>query len=233
MDPRHLFKDKRLDGFCVYCGALPDTRDHVPAKVLLDEPFPPNLPVVEACKKCNESFSLDEQYLSCFIECVICGTTEPLSLKRANIQRILKANTALKRRIQKSQKTDLIGNLLWQTEKARMQKIVVKLARGHVAYELYPKLEKPVDVSFVPFPVLSDQNRSVFENLVSEKYNLFPELGSRAFLRSLGNKPDQFEQKDGWIIVQPGRYRYAVIATSGIIVRIVMSEYLACEIQWD
>ena len=37
MDPRHLFIDERHTGFCVYCGAQPDTRDHVPSKVFLKE----------------------------------------------------------------------------------------------------------------------------------------------------------------------------------------------------
>ena len=71
MDPRHLFMDERLTGMCVYCGAQPETRDHVPSKVLLDEPYPPELPVVGACEKCNASFSMDEQYLACFL--VLCG----------------------------------------------------------------------------------------------------------------------------------------------------------------
>lgn len=81
MDPRHLFMDSRLVGMCAYCGGRPDTRDHLPSKVLLDEPYPAELPVVEACLKCNESFSLHEQYLACFIECVVCGTCEPSGLK--------------------------------------------------------------------------------------------------------------------------------------------------------
>lgn len=73
MDPRHLFIDERHTGMCVYCGSPPDTRDHVPSKVLLDEPYPPELPVVGACEKCSSSFSLDEQYLACFLDCVIHG----------------------------------------------------------------------------------------------------------------------------------------------------------------
>ena len=57
MDPRKLFVDERMTGMCVYCGGQPDTRDHVPSRVLLDDPLPDNLPVVDACRACNESFS--------------------------------------------------------------------------------------------------------------------------------------------------------------------------------
>lgn len=40
MDPRHLPVDSRLVGGCVFCGGEPGTRDHVPSKVLLDDPLP-------------------------------------------------------------------------------------------------------------------------------------------------------------------------------------------------
>jgi hypothetical protein len=99
MDPRQLFMDERLTGMCVYCGARPDTRDHVPSKVLLDEPYPPELPVVAACEKCNSEFSLDEQYLSCFLECVICGTTDNSGLQRSKIKRILNERVHLNKRL--------------------------------------------------------------------------------------------------------------------------------------
>jgi len=82
MDPRQLFIDERHTGMCVYCGTHPDTRDHFPSKVLLDEPYPPELPVVRACEKCNASFSLDEQYLACFLDCVIRGGAEASHYQR-------------------------------------------------------------------------------------------------------------------------------------------------------
>jgi hypothetical protein len=37
---------------------------------------------------------------------------------------------------------------------------------------------------------------------------------------------------DGWVIVQEGVYRYAVRQGGGIIVRIVLREYLGAEILW-
>ena len=49
MDPIHLFMDSRLTGMCVYCGGSPATRDHVPSRVLLDESYPAELPIVGAC----------------------------------------------------------------------------------------------------------------------------------------------------------------------------------------
>ena len=51
MDPKHLFADERLRGYCVYCGGEPSTADHVPARVFLDEPHPETPRVVDACAK--------------------------------------------------------------------------------------------------------------------------------------------------------------------------------------
>ncbi len=33
-----------------------------------------------ACRKCNNDFSIDEEYLGCLLECVIAGSTAPEKL---------------------------------------------------------------------------------------------------------------------------------------------------------
>lgn len=234
MDPRHLFMDSRLTGMCVYCGDRPATRDHVPSKVLLDEPYPAELPVVGACTECNSSFSLDEQYLACFVECVICGAVEPEDVKRDKVARILTENPALQKRIQAAADTDLWDNLIWTPEMDRVRKVVLKLARGHAAYELYPVLAKPTELGVLPIASMSEEERDSFETSpVEHGVALWPEIGSRAFLRTVGKAPDPFGGLDGWVVVQPGRYRYSVVETGGILVRMVLSEYLACLASWE
>lgn len=234
MDPRHLFIDERLTGTCVYCGSHPDTRDHVPSKVLLDEPYPPELPVVGACEKCNASFSLDEQYLACFLDCVIRGGAEASDLHHPNVKRILEGNPALQWRIEAARRRDEADNLIWEPEAGRIRNVVLKLARGHAAYELYQKLEEPTVVSFAPLQILSDDQKSAFEQVAGDdKIDLWPEIGSRAFLRAFGKSPDRLPLSGGWVVVQPDRYRYAVVETGVVLVRMVLSEYLACEVVWD
>jgi len=232
MDPRHLFMDQRLRGMCAYCGALPNTRDHVPPKVLLDEPYPPELPVVEACETCNVSFSLDEQYLACFIETVLSGTVEPSEIGRAKVRRILSENVALASRIEASRKRDREGNLIWEPEIGRVHNTMIKLARGHAAYELYPQFDEPIEVGIAPLPVMSDDEITKFESGGEGSFHGWPEIGSRAFVRACGNSPDGFEQRDNWVVVQPGRYRYAVDEVP-FRVRMILSEYLACQVVWE
>ena len=231
MDPRNLFADEWLMGMCAYCGTGPDTRDHVPSRVFLDKPFPAQLPVVPACETCNAGFSLDEQYVACFIDAVLSGTADPSGMRRTKIRRTMGQNTSLASRIKRSQEKDREGNLIWKPERDRVRRIVLKLARGHAAYELYPKLEEAEEIAFAPLLVMSDDEVAEFENTGGGNIQGWPEIGSRAFFRACGTSPDGYKQMGGWVVVQPGRYRYAV--NQGLFeVRIVLSEYLGCRIVW-
>lgn len=234
MDPRHLPVDERLTGCCVFCGGPPDTRDHVPSKMLLDEPLPPYLPVVEACADCNQSFSLDEEYLACLLDCVLSGTASLEGLQRGKVRRALSHNPKLARMLEDCKRMDETGRLVWQPEDDRVRNTVLKLARGHVAYELsLPQLDAPVQVAVAPFVTMSEEQRASFENASGGTVQGWPEVGSRAFHRACGVAPDPLEQIDAWIIVQPGRYRYCVEETGGVLVQMVLSEYLTCRVVWD
>jgi hypothetical protein len=234
MDARHLCIDERLKtDACIYCFGEANTRDHVPPKVFLDEPYPSQLPVLDACEVCNIGSSLDEQYLSCFLECVLCGSSEPDRLQRPKIKRILSENANLRQRIQASMKQGGENSLLWEPETSRVRKVILKLATGHAAYELFTQSERPDHIEFSPLLALSEQQRADFESSPWGEFAPWPEIGSRAFARACGAKADEFAQVRDWVVVQPGRYRYSVNETGGVLVRIVLSEYLACVTQWD
>lgn len=231
MDPRQLFIDDRFKGACVYCGAKPTTKDHAPSKVFLDEPFPGNLANVDSCRNCNVGFSLDEQYLACFIECVVSGTIDLPRLKRQKIARILAETPALALRIAKSRANADLDNLIWNPEIERINSIVLKLARGHIAYEfgLLLTADEPARLKCAPINTLSGPGAERF--LRSQPTPFWPEIGSRAFIRAC--KLTVPPGADNWHVVQPGRYRYLVSQTRGVTVRIVIRDYLACEVQWD
>ena len=232
MDPRKLFVDTRLTGLCIYCGATPDSRDHCPAKVLLDDPFPAELPVVEACKSCNQGFPADEQYLACLIECVLCGSAEPANVNRQKVRRILEQNPRLTSRIKQSQRLDERGKVYWEVEPERIRNVVVKLARGHLAYEYgLPLRGNPDAVSFVPLVLMSENQLFEFEKPESDSRMLWPEIGSRAFVRACITAEGQV--LNDWNVVQRQRYRYLVGQSNGDFVHLVLSEYLACRVVWS
>lgn len=54
---------------CIYCGETKNiTRDHVPPQCLFPDPKPTNMITVPACKPCNESYKLDDEF---FRVCVL------------------------------------------------------------------------------------------------------------------------------------------------------------------
>ena len=234
MDPRHFGMDSRLIAeTCIYCGAKPSTRDHVPSKAFLDEPYPHELPWVGACESCNSGFSLDEQYLACFIECVKAGSADPAYLQRPKISRILTDNPSLRRRIATSMRRNK-EELWWQPESERVHNVVLKLAKGHAAYELHARFEDdPVQVEIRPLVMRSHEERGSFENGPWAMLAAWPEINSRAFHRAAGAQVDHFEQMGDWIIIQPERYRFAINETGGVEVRLVISEYLGCAVSWE
>ena len=220
------FGDLRLTEACAYCGQAIQTRDHAPSKVLLDEPFPENLPVVPACLHCNNKASFDEEYLACLIECVICGTTDPAKIGREKIRRTLARQPALQARLTealqwKGEQT------LFNVERDRVERVIVKLAQGHALYELNEsQLAEPASVAISPLHLLDDDVREAFEDTSLHGFTFWPEVGSRAMQNMVENDND-------WIEVQPGRYRYHASIDAGIRVRLVLSEYLACEVIWN
>jgi len=120
---------------------------------------------------------------------------------------------------------------LWEAEVDRVENVVLKLARGHAAYEYSePQLEKPESISLAPIPLLSEEQLRAFE--AAPIGTLFPEIGSRAFHKVLVVGGEVFTQEGDWQTVQARRYRYSISHSSGIRVRMVLSDYLACEVLW-
>lgn len=229
MDPRKLFVDERLTGRCVYCGGPHETDDHVPSKVLLDEPFPPDLPTVPACDACNNGFSADERHLACLIECIVAGSVDPAAMRRDKVGRILSERPDIGTLIAGCRREPQPGQLVWDPDPARVRNVVLKLARGHAAYECgEPSHDEPEHVAIQPLIAMSESDRLVFET--TPAMDVWPEIGSRAFMRAVEGGPERYHD-EGWCIVQEGRYRY-LVANSGLTVRFVIGEYLACEVNW-
>lgn len=227
MEQLKSYADERLVTSCVYCGHFTETRDHVPSRILLDEPYPQNLPVVPSCAACNVGLSLDEEYLACLIDCVLAGSVE--DVQRAKIKRILQQKPSLAAKLSQSRTIMLDGTISFTIEHERVQNVALKLARGHAAFELSePKREGPSHVYCVPLTSLDEQSRSQFET--PPQVAVWPEVGSRAMRRLV---VAQDEVCNGWINVQPGRYRYLASAQGSVLVRCVISEYLACEVLWE
>ena len=238
------YSDSRNKGFCIHCGSglRPEdsNRDHVPTRGLLNPPYPENLPVVEVCRQCNIGFSSDEEYLIAFLGSVLSGSTTPDPIWFPVASGILTHSPRLRGRINRSQRIQLTlwdhSDLLWEPELDRVERVIVKNARGHVLYELgEPMLERPSHVSVCPIQAMTARQVDQFENVPSGSG--WPEVGSRMMQRAfIVHRPGDSQEVyfDSWQDVQDGVYRYAVAQESdGILVRMVLREYLAAEVLWD
>jgi len=217
--------------FCAYCGGPTETRDHVPSRVFLDKPYPNHLPVVPACKACNQGFSKDEEYVACLVECVLSGSGDPNRVERKKIKRILQGKPALAAKLRNARQETSAGTT-FMVEMERVQNVVLKLARGHVAFELNePQLDDPLNLSFLPFPSMAPGVQEKFEASFGQPGSLaaWPEVGSRAMQRLVNIEMGA----SVWITAQPGRYRYLTALDGEVAVRFVIGEYLACEVKWS
>ncbi len=225
------YGDHRNKGKCVHCGGAAETDDHVPSKVLLDEPYPTNLMVCPACFNCNNSLSPDEEYLACLLECVIAGDTAATNIRRPKIARSLERNDGLRRMLGGAM-SDVEGRRIWSVDNERVTTVLLKLARGHAAYEQnLPQLDPPSKFYFRPLETMTTGDRDAFEGSDGAGIAAWPEVGTRAIQRLLVVGSDV--HKEDWLVVQPHNYRFRVDTDDGVRVRIVLREYLACDIAWD
>ena len=123
--------------------------------------------------------------------------------------------------------------MLWIPDHSRISRIIEKIARGHASYDLglrhlAPENGTVAHVEYAPLSLFSDTQREAFET--PENLRGWPELGTRAFYKAISNFGST--QTD-WTMVQEGRYRYMAIPPDGPTVKIVLSEYLACQVSWE
>lgn len=228
MEPLDNLGDERQLAWCVYCGGDTGTGDHVPPRVLLDKPYPTYLHQVRACRECNVGLSLDEEYVACLVDCARTGSVSVDGPHRERIKDIFRRKPALLARLAQAQR-HVNGQVVIEAEVDRVRNVVLKLGRGHAAYELNePKREAPESVSFFPLTSMSLEDRLRFE---SPPYVTFwPEVGSRSMQRLVVADSSVYSV---WVDVQPGRYRFMTAVDELTIIRVVLSEYLACEVVWQ
>lgn len=118
----------------------------------------------------------------------------------------------------------------WLPEIERINKVVIKNARGHAFYEYgEPVRDEPSAVWALPLMLLTNEQRADFEDSNSgPSFAAWPEVGSRMMTRVVTGQ----DMVGSWIIVQEGVYRYAVEQQQRMLVKTVLYEYLATEVCW-
>ena len=244
------FSDERNKAWCIHCwtpvSSVPSNRDHVPSKCLLSRALREKgalwdageggeddyLPQVVICKRCNSGFSKDETYLLCVLHAVVAGGFSPDKTKHPEAAKVLRSNRHIVRLLRAASDPQL--SLFKDSEPftvypdmTRIQRVVVKNARGHAYHEMGEPLHDPPSVTITPLSLMTDEARAQFES-VGDGQDVWPEVGSRMTVWLV----DDQALAGGWIQVEAERYRYAIDWTNGVTVRSVIWDYLATETRW-
>ncbi|NMM29220.1 MAG: hypothetical protein HHJ12_18575 [Glaciimonas sp.] len=200
----------------------------------MDRPLPSHVPQIMVCSKCNSGFSKDEEYFAIFLSCILAGTTDPAKQKNLNFQRALARNRSLLKRIENSKEIYLPkgedeSKTIWHPENDRINRVVLKNARGHAYFEFgEPIPDEPDYVWARPLETLSESERNDFEATSIAGFSAWPEVGSRMMTRVVGGQ----DLIDGWVVVQDNVYRYFAVQAGTMLVRTVIWGYLATEVYW-
>lgn len=219
----NIFVDERLLGFCVFCGVRikTKTKDHVPPKAFLDEPYPANLQQVGSCEPCNGRASSDEQFVACLLEVAVCGTVDPTGLRRPKIAQTLAGNPALAAQLRRGLQPD--GYLATEEDGRRLVRVLEKMGRALWAHQTQePTAALTASVTWSALESLTDVQRKAFLAISDE---LYPEVGSRMFIRLFEGVPSD------WKVVQEGRFAYAVeVLRGGGRVKLIVGDYLVGQV---
>lgn len=140
-----MVKKKRSNiGLCVYCGQKAIiTRDHVFPRALFNSPFPENNILVNSCKKCNNSYSIDEELFRTIIAGAATFTEEGQKLwhnrvMKSSFERSPKFKNYIKESIITvdvySKAGIFLGKLpalqIDQLKEKRMKRVIKKMTKG-------------------------------------------------------------------------------------------------------
>lgn len=225
--------EKSKNNGCIYCGSPATTREHVPSKAFLQEPYPDNLPTVPACFACNNGYSEDENYVSCFLDILKSRIYSEQEQTNARITNDKKLENILQEQIKTEDE-----KVFYQLDKQRFDRILLKLARGHAGFE-YDYVDFDNTRTKIWYEFLFNINRDTlisFETI--PETDIAPEVGSRGITTPFIIQNIATGDAIGfsaWNEVQENRYRYQVShnENGNIIVKIVIFEFLYCVVEFN
>jgi hypothetical protein len=182
-----------LNGRCVFCCKSASTKDHIPSKSLLEKPYPNNLLTVSSCKKCNEAFSPDEEYL---LNVLVEISLNPILLAKkeyGNVYRARQRSPKLNNRIQNSLIEGDDGRVYIQPEYKRIYKVIEKNALGlyYKKYRIWVRLDEFKCTGIFPYNIHDLRPTDIFMLTYQENF-----------------KPKR------WTNVQSGVFSYIVVRDS-------------------
>lgn len=205
---RQLFRPPKT---CIYCGAPADSRDHVPPRLLLEGPPPPNWLPVPACRSCNSGYADDERYVRDALHQAGFGDiSREKTAPGGVVARSLRHSPRLDQMMKWAHVPGEDGRLRFVPQLERFSRVMVKIAFGL----WFKRYQRCAAVSaFTCETVQHSQDlRPWLVDLVSPP-GKWPEVGSQKLCRSAAGWPGQQDtQKSGkWTSVQAGIFEFSFI----------------------
>lgn len=227
--------EKSKNNGCIYCGNPATTREHVPSKAFLQKPYPDNLPTIPACFACNNGYSEDENYVSCFLDILKSRIYSDYSEQEQTNSRTEK-DKKLQNVLQEQIKIQ-DGKVFYQLDEQRFDRILLKLARGHAGFE-YDYVDFDNTKIKIWYDFLFNMTENTLKNFESiPESGIVPEVGIRAtaapfILQNITT--GEATSLSIWNEVQENRYRYQVFQNEkeNVTVKIVIFEFFYCEIEF-
>lgn len=220
---------------CIYCGEPADSKEHIPSKVFLTKPYPNNLGIVPACRKCNKSFSGDEVFLSILIEKLKSRYFYPNYEYSQEVETRINYNKKIVNDIEKALQDNDFSNF-----DNTIQRVLFKLALGHSVFEIsegYCIAEGKINYSFAGNMSYEETEEFTLPFNVTDEP--LPEMGSRVYERILFIEctlQDESNSRDrhiaplillDWVDVQEFKYSYTCYRFGDeIIIKMVINEFL-------
>lgn len=227
--------EKTSENGCIYCSQIATTREHVPSKVFLTEPFPENLPTVPACFECNNGYSDDEKYVACFLDVLKSSIYTNYICRNHTTLRLEKDNRLKNLIVEQIKIND--GKVYFDFDEERLIRILIKLARGHAGFEF-----DLIDFDVDNIKLWYDFTFNISEDVIMEfnstpETDKAPEVGSRGCITPFivqNIETGEVLSFMFWKDVQDEQYRYQVLINEdkGISVKIVIYEMLYCKIDF-
>ena len=241
----HISFTRKGTHFCIYCGELSDTREHAPSRVFLRKPYPDDLRVLPACKKCNNGFSDDELYTEVYIDAMKYISGRSNAINDENKDRIYKNTAFLDAQRGFSAYCD--GEEI--PVNVRISRVLTKLEICHCVYELSEGYATdrweavPISVRYAFSFDIPRRERGIFDSFVPMMDKIFPMLGSRVYnklyvieavLQEFGgsNRINQPFAVMDWTDVQEKEYKYIawIEKDETMHVRIIIHDFLYSEV---
>lgn len=189
----YVLKDKRIGtSFCIYCGEIANTREHLPSKSIANDE---NI-IVPSCKKCNNMFSYDEKYLNYVLKSIMNSLTDEKDS-----------------RMKKLVLHELLGNgylYEYNFQYDRIKSIILKYAYGHLISELgliskgyYNLFLENVECEIFFDKYISKEQKEHFFKLY--EYKIIDEMWGRECMIILNGIPYYFWKNRG------PDYKYLVV----------------------